>query len=476
MKDTAAPAAPVLDVTQSGTGAQTGTVVGTGTAVDPIVINSAGKVTIATEAGADWRFSTDGGSTWHSGTSAGISSNDLQEGTNTLQIVQIDKAGNASPATSLTIVKDTVAPEASHLAVVGDLQSGISASGSIAIGSLEPGATWDYSLDGGQTWVHGQNASLDASVLTKGVNHIDVVQIDAAGNRGAVSSLDVFKPAPLHLTAATGVSDTVDGHLFNLNTPESFDVGGLRFIDFSASTFTMWLKGSSVEASVLYTKALSTTEMEVLVGKQWAGFTSETSEWWDCVRMKLTEQADGRVTVSMISESGYVLDIGADRGTGPFAFENQRYTSTPTSGGIGLQAVTLSTRGDVVHITSPEQGSGWQYSTDDGVTWTTGHGDWLALDQLPGTSTVRLAPLDADGVRGEVTMLNRDGSEVVAAFASPFGLTSPLDHLLSGAEALPTDLTGHGTSSATDGLQDSSLPPPSAYALDPSHTGAVMPV
>lgn len=141
--------------------------------------------------------------------------------------------------------------------------------------------------------------------------------------------------------------------------------------------------------------------------------------------------------------------------------------------------------GSLTLIDAAEPGSGWQYSTDDGATWTTGHGKWLVLDQLPGTSTIRLAPLDMEGIRGEVTILNRDGSEVgPSAFVGTLGLMSSFDPLFGGLESLPTDFTDHPsddpsddiTAMSTNGLHDFPLQAQGTYPLEPLHTGSVIPV
>ncbi len=127
-QDTVAPAAPATQVTGGK---------GTGTVDDPIIINGTGSVQVGVEDGSDWRYSKDGGVTWTPGTGSGIPGTDLNEGNNTIEIVQEDQAGNRSPATTIEVVKDTVAPAAPATQVTGGKGTGtVSFTTSIVVAGL----------------------------------------------------------------------------------------------------------------------------------------------------------------------------------------------------------------------------------------------------------------------------------------------------------------------------------------------------
>ncbi|WP_232462937.1 Ig-like domain-containing protein, partial [Burkholderia ubonensis] len=123
------------------------------------------------ESGATVQYSVDNGAHWSTTFSA-------VEGTNNVQVRQIDVAGNTSSATSFSFTLDTSAA-APGVALTTD--SGSSASdhvtnvGTLNLSGVETGATVEYSIDGGHTW----STSFSA---TEGLNDVQVRQTDVAGN------------------------------------------------------------------------------------------------------------------------------------------------------------------------------------------------------------------------------------------------------------------------------------------------------
>ncbi|MGF7155192.1 BapA/Bap/LapF family prefix-like domain-containing protein, partial [Novosphingobium gossypii] len=168
--DNNAPAAPGLAL-----GNDTGA-----SAVDRITSNGA-LVVSGVETGATYQYSTDGGVTWQQGTGTGFT---LAEGSySSVRVRQTDAAGNVSPETSLgpvtvdaTILPPTVAL-ASDTATPGD---GLTSDGTVNVGGLEPGATWEYSLDGGATWTTGSGTSFELAEGT--YTGVQVRSTDVAGN------------------------------------------------------------------------------------------------------------------------------------------------------------------------------------------------------------------------------------------------------------------------------------------------------
>ncbi|WP_230960807.1 Ig-like domain-containing protein, partial [Burkholderia stagnalis] len=162
------------------------------------------------ETGATVQYSVDNGAHWS--TSFGA-----LEGTNNVQVRQIDVAGNTSAATSFSFTLDTSAA-APGVALTTD--SGSSASdhvtnvGTLSLTGVENGATVQYSVDNGAHW----NTSFSA---VEGTNNVQVRQIDVAGNTSSATSfsftLDTSVAAPgVALTTDSGSS--ASDHITNVGT------------------------------------------------------------------------------------------------------------------------------------------------------------------------------------------------------------------------------------------------------------------
>ncbi len=165
--DTAAPLAPIV-VLSSDTGSLPG---------DHITSNGALTVTPA-ETGGSIQYSLNGTS-WTSSFSAA-------EGDNTVQVRQVDAAGNEGAATSLNFTLDTSGPSAPTVELT--LNTGSSSSdlitnnGELTVTPAEPGGSIQYSVDGGLNWTSSFNAM-------PGSNTVQVRQVDVAGNEGAATSM-----------------------------------------------------------------------------------------------------------------------------------------------------------------------------------------------------------------------------------------------------------------------------------------------
>ncbi|WP_232493854.1 hypothetical protein [Novosphingobium kaempferiae] len=152
------------------------------------VTNDGSVVVSGLEPGASFEYSTDGGSTWQQGTGSGFT---LAEGTYTgVQVRQTDAAGNVSPVFSLgaVTVDATIAPPTVALASdTGTPGDGLTSDGTVTVGGLEPGATWEYSLDGGATWTTGSGGSFELADGT--YSGVQVRSTDVAGNVSAPAAL-----------------------------------------------------------------------------------------------------------------------------------------------------------------------------------------------------------------------------------------------------------------------------------------------
>ncbi|PAJ77117.1 hypothetical protein CJO71_30690, partial [Burkholderia ubonensis] len=184
------------------------------------------------ETGATVQYSVDNGAHWGTSFSA-------VEGTNNVQVRQIDVAGNTSSATSFSFTLDT-SVAAPGVALATD--SGSSASdhvtnvGTLNLTGVENGATVQYSVDSGAHWSTSFNA-------VEGVNNVQVRQIDIAGNTSAATSfsftLDTSAAAPgVALTTDSG-SSTSD-HITNVGTLNLTGVENGATVQYSVDNGAHW--------------------------------------------------------------------------------------------------------------------------------------------------------------------------------------------------------------------------------------------
>jgi len=152
--------------------------------------------------GSTVQYSIDNGATWSNSFLA-------HEGSNSVQVRQIDLAGNASAATTLSFTLDTTAPAAPGLALANDTGSSasdhITSNGTLALSGIETGATVQYSTDGGTTWTSSPSPSAH-----EGSNSMQVRQTDVAGNVSAATTLAFTLDTSTATPTIAGVSNTAD--------------------------------------------------------------------------------------------------------------------------------------------------------------------------------------------------------------------------------------------------------------------------
>ncbi|HEY1397356.1 MAG TPA: hypothetical protein VF536_14635, partial [Roseateles sp.] len=168
-------------------------------------ISASGSVTVGNiESGATWHYSLDDGQTWTQGSGSSIAAGALSEGTNHITVRETDAAGNVA-STMIDVTKDSIAQNPTVMTSSGGTING---TGSVIVGGIEAGATWDYSLDSGQTWTPGSGSSIAASALGENANLLTVRQTDALGNVGQTTVTvvkDTIAAAPtLALTNDSG--------------------------------------------------------------------------------------------------------------------------------------------------------------------------------------------------------------------------------------------------------------------------------
>ncbi|MCC4274098.1 beta strand repeat-containing protein [Marinomonas communis] len=159
------------------------------------ITNDTTVVVTLNDGGVRWEYSLDAGATWIQGEGNSFELSENQTyAPEQLQVRQYDAAGNVSLVNSneASVTVDTLisAPELNFTTTSNELTSV-----AVDVTLADDVSTWQYSLDGGLTWVDGEATrfSLDAeSSYTAG--QIQIRQTDVAGNTSdVVSNVDAVE-------------------------------------------------------------------------------------------------------------------------------------------------------------------------------------------------------------------------------------------------------------------------------------------
>lgn len=129
-----------------------------------------------------WEFSLDQGATWTRG--QGNTFEVKEDGAKMIWVRARDDAGNTSEIVSVGCVLDTQAPLA---LTVTPQREGVT--NLLQLSGLEPGARWEYSLNGQPQWHAGSGPAL--GVLGHGISQIRLRQVDVAGNTSEATFIDL---------------------------------------------------------------------------------------------------------------------------------------------------------------------------------------------------------------------------------------------------------------------------------------------
>ncbi|WP_230942046.1 beta strand repeat-containing protein, partial [Burkholderia stagnalis] len=296
------------------------------------------------EAGATVQYSVDNGAHWNTSFSA-------VEGTNNVQVRQIDVAGNTSSATSFSFTLDTSAA-APGVALTTD--SGSSASdhitnvGTLNLTGIETGATVQYSVDNGAHW----NTSFSA---VEGLNNVQVRQIDVAGNTSSATSFSFTLDTS---AAAPGVALTTDS--------------GSSASDHITNVGTLNLTGIETGATVQYS---------VDNGAHWNTSFSAV-EGLNNVQVR---QIDVAGNTSSATSFSFTLDTSAAAPGVALATDS------------GSSASDHITNVGTLNLTGVETGATVEYSTDGGHTWST------SFSAVEGVNDVQVRQTDIAGNTSSAT-------------------------------------------------------------------------
>ncbi|MFO7581395.1 BapA/Bap/LapF family large adhesin [Guyparkeria sp.] len=263
------------------------------------------------------------------------------EGDASAVAVITDEAGNSSAdSNSVAFAIDTLSPVAPTLTLANDTGEdgdGVTSDGTVNVGDLEEGATWEYSTDGGDTWTEGEGTSFELPEGEYAEGDVLARQTDEAGNtsnNGELGAVTVDTTVPDAPTAEFNeVGDEVSGEA---------DPG---------STVTVYDEDDSV---------LGTAEAD-----------ADTGEYTVVLDEPLTDGEE--VTVSATDEAGN--ESAPTDATAPQAPPALSLTLANDTGTAGDGITSDGT----VEVEGLVTGATWEYSTDGGTTWNEGTGESFEL-------------------------------------------------------------------------------------------------
>ncbi|WP_217284459.1 hypothetical protein [Herbaspirillum sp. B65] len=353
--DTAAPVAPTLELDQISVAASGSTPALTRT-------GSVSVKNLEATTNAKWQYRIDGG-TWQDQTSNGkisvsnAANADKNGAVKTVEVREIDKAGNEGAIASLSFTLDTTAPVAPTLELdqVSVAASGntpaLTRTGSVTVKNLEAtaNAKWQYRIDGG-TWQdqtsNGKISVSNAANADKNgvVKTVEVREIDKAGNEGAIASIN-FKldtTAPTKAVLSNAGITTFVGDSVRYSKDRTISVTGL---DDSATLREYQINGLG----------------------DWVSFTGSSfnlPEGNDGAKSVVVRQTDAAGNQSTSEALAFTLDT-----TAPTAKPEVTLVKD-----TGRDANDKNTSNGTlkISITNLEAGGGWQWSGDNGATWNNG--------------------------------------------------------------------------------------------------------
>jgi hypothetical protein len=132
--------------------------------------------------GIDWEFSLDQGASWTRG--SGASFEVKGDGAKMIWVRARDGAGNTSEIVYVNCVLDTMPPAAVAIAVQSE-----GATNTLRLSGIEPGASWEYSLDEQRSWSAGKGTAL--GILGNHLSRVWLRQVDMAGNVSVAQGFDL---------------------------------------------------------------------------------------------------------------------------------------------------------------------------------------------------------------------------------------------------------------------------------------------
>lgn len=337
-------------------------------------VTNSGIMTIENlETGATWKYTIDSGANWFDGSNNFFTLTAGTYAANAIQVVQTDLAGNttlvSTKYTSVINVDTTVLTPSVALATDSGTSTsdGITNVGTLNVGNLENGGTWQYSLDAGKTWISGTGSAFSVPAGSYVPNVIQVRQTDSAGNTSsvgtnttAISVVTVVAAPTLALAADTGSSNS--DWISNLGTIAVGNLSSGSTWKYSLDSGVTWLDGTGTS----FTLAAST-------------YSANT------IQIKQTDVAGNESAVTKIP-----VAVNIDKTVGVPTFSLT--TDTGASGSDGISS------NGAVTVSNLESGATWEYSIDSGKTWVAGSGALFTLStNTYAVDAVRVRQTDTAG-------------------------------------------------------------------------------
>lgn len=321
-------------------------------------ITGDGTVTVSNlENGANWQYSTDNGNTWTVGNGDRFTL--YGDGNKTVLVKQTDLAGNNNQSAFNFTLDNQISPLSLVLARdTGKNNDAITSDGTVNVLGLEPNATWQYSVDGGNVWQMGNGSSL---VLNgEGRKTLLVRQTDAAGNTSLTyAALDFVLDSRVEMPFLMLANDTgKQGD--NLTKDGTVNVFGLEN------------------------------------GARWQYSTDIGKSWITGSGSQFTLHNDGNKTIIVRQ-----IDIAGNKNMNSMVLNFTLDTGIATPSAVlsndsGKAANDFITRDGTFDVVGLEAGTNWRYSLDNGSSWLTGGDNHITL-QGDGNKTVLIEQTDLAG-------------------------------------------------------------------------------
>uniref|UniRef100_A6VTD8 Glycosyl hydrolase BNR repeat-containing protein n=1 Tax=Marinomonas sp. (strain MWYL1) TaxID=400668 RepID=A6VTD8_MARMS len=382
---------------------------------DGITSDTTYRVKLANDV-ASWEYSVDSGANWVAGSGTSFELNENQTyAVGSIQVRQTDVAGNVSEIKSNTtaITTDLIAPDAPSALLRNDTgasdEDGITNNTAVDVALADDAVSWQYSLDGGETWSASQAASVTSFALADNTAYqagdLQIRQYDAAGNVSVVDSNDQIITLDSVVSAPT-LSFSLTSNDLTSTTVTVTLADDVASWEYSLDGGETWNEGSGERFSLAPLTAYDANAIQV-------------------------RQTDIAGNISdVVANESLETDVAID----PPSFELASDTGIAAD-----DSITSSATMNVTLLGGDEGAVSWNYSLDGGITWSD--------DQDISTTTFDLADNTTYDV-GQILVTQTDAEGNVSAFASNDN-TVIVDSLVGAPEfSLNTD-TG---SSDTDGI------------------------
>jgi hypothetical protein len=308
------------------------------------------------------------------------------DGSTIIQARATDSVGNASPIATLPITIDSGVPVTPSFSLVSDTGQSqtdqITRSGNFRVVGLEPGASWSYSVDGGESWDVGSGSTFFVGDDQYAAGKIRVRQTDAADNESPVYSN----------TSVISIDSAADELIIDEVTGD--DLVSLAEKNANVTVTGTFEPGSSV--AVTWGSVVKNAAPADAEGK------------WSVTFLASEVPADGKrsITASATDIAGnsatfiprlITIDTAAPN---PLVVQLASDTGQSVADGI--------TNDGTVNISNLELDGRWEYSIDSGQSWNSGSETSFGLNQgVYEAGTVLVRQIDAAGNTGASTAINR---------------------------------------------------------------------